>query len=131
MQNDSGIDLEKLAAHLRTKRGNRGLRVIADEIGGVSASTLSRIEQGNVPDLPTFMRVCAWLGVSPDGFVEPEMELKRKGGAISPTPLPAAIEAQLRHDGVLTTTTVDAISEMIRIAYQAAEVDRSKSKIEK
>jgi len=131
MQNDPGIDLEKLAAHLRTKRGNRGLRVIADEIGGVSASTLSRIEQGNVPDLPTFMRVCAWLGVSPDEFVEPELEFKRKSEATSQTRLPEAIEAQLRHDGVLPTTTVNAISEMIRIAYQAAGADRSKPKAEK
>ncbi len=128
MQNDSGIDLEKLAAHLRTKRGDRGLRFIAEEIGGVSASTLSRIEQGSAPDLPTFIRVCAWLRVSPEEFVEPALGLKRKTGLNSEIPLADAIEAQLRQDRLLPTTTVDAISEMIRIAYQAAEADRGKPK---
>jgi transcriptional regulator with XRE-family HTH domain len=128
MHNDSGIDLEKLAAHLRTKRGERGLRVLAEEIGGVSASTLSRIEQGGAPDLPTFIRICAWLEVSPDEFVEPTLGLKRKNGAGSNIPLPEAIEAQLRQDRVLPTTTVDAISEMIRIAYQAAGTDHGKPK---
>jgi len=126
MQSNPGIDLEKLAAHLRTKRGDRGLRAIAEEIGGVSASTLSRIEQGGAPDLPTFIRICAWLGASPDEFVEPSLELKRKSGTPPKTRLPEAIEAQLRQDGILPTTTVDAISEMIRIAYQAAATNPGK-----
>jgi transcriptional regulator with XRE-family HTH domain len=127
MQNDPGIDLEKLAAHLRTKRGGRTLRDVAQEIGGVSASTLSRIEQGSAPDLPTFIRICAWLGVSSDDFVEGQLELRRRSEADSGTSLPQAIEAQLRQDRVLTTTTVEAISEMIRIAYQAAGARRGKS----
>jgi transcriptional regulator with XRE-family HTH domain len=126
MQTDPSIDLEKLAAQLRTKRGDRGLRVIAEEIGGVSASTLSRIEQGGAPDLPTFIRVCAWLGMSPDEFVETVSGLKRNTETNSKPNLPQAIEAQLRQDRVLSTTTVDAISEMIRIAYQAAGTDRNK-----
>ncbi len=126
MQSNPGIELEKLAAHLRTKRGDRGLRAVSEEIGGVSASTLSRIEQGGAPDLPTFMRICSWLGVSPDVFVESSLGLKRKSGTASEIRLPEAIEAQLRHDGVLPTTTVNAISEMIRIAYQAAEANPGK-----
>ncbi len=129
MQNGTGIDLEKLAARLRTKRGDRGLRVVAEQIGGVSASTLSRIEQGSAPDLPTFIRVCAWLEASPDEFVSRTSGSARKQGANSGIPLPEAIEAQLRQDRVLHTTTVDAISEMIRIAYQAAEVEHGKSKL--
>ena len=128
MTNDSGIDLEKLAAHVRTKRGDRGLRAIAEEIEGVSASTLSRIEQGNLPDLPTFIRICAWLGASPDDFIESNFALKRKTEANSELRLPDAVEAQLRQDRVLPSASVDAISEMIRVAYRAAEADRSKPK---
>lgn len=128
MQNDTGIDLQKLAAHLRTKRGDRGLRTIADEIGDVSASTLSRIEQGSVPDLPTFVRICAWLGASPDDFLEATGGLKRKLATNSEIRLPDSIEAQLRQDRVLPKSTVDAISEMIRIAYRAAESDQPKGK---
>jgi len=131
MQNDHGINLQKLAAHLRTKRGDRGLRFVAEEIGSVSASTLSRIEQGSAPDLAIFMRICAWLGVSPEEFVEPALGLKRKAGRDSQTPLPEAIESQLREDRVLPTTSVDAISEMIRVAYQAAGVGRDRSASDK
>jgi transcriptional regulator with XRE-family HTH domain len=131
MQNDPGIDLDKLAAHLRTKRGDRALRGVAQEIGSVSASTLSRIEQGGAPDLPTFVRICAWLGLSADEFLEPATGFKRRSGAPSETDLPEVIEAQLRQDGVLPTTTVNAISEMIRIAYQAAGTDHPKPKARK
>ena len=126
MQSESGIDLEKLAAFLRTKRQNRGLRAVAEEIGNVSASTLSRIEQGSAPDLPTFIRICGWLGVSPDEFVDPALHLKKKAAADSDIALPEAIEAQLRQDRVLPTTTVDAISEMIRVAYRAAGAERNR-----
>jgi transcriptional regulator with XRE-family HTH domain len=126
MQSESGINLGKLAAVLRTKRRERGLRAVAEEIGNVSASTLSRIEQGSAPDLPTFIRICAWLGVSPEEFVDPALGLKKKAGADSEIPLPEAIEAQLRQDRVLPITTVDAISEMIRVAYQAAGADRGR-----
>jgi hypothetical protein len=72
------------------------------------------------------MRICAWLGASPDEFVESSLGLKRKSGAPSEIRLPEAIEAQLRQDGVLPTTTVNAISEMIRIAYQAAAANPGK-----
>jgi transcriptional regulator with XRE-family HTH domain len=126
MQNTTGIDLEKLAAHLRTKRGDRGLRFVADEIGGVSASTLSRIEQGSAPDLPTFVRICAWLGVSTEDFVEQTFAVKRGLATSSAFRLPDAVEAQLRQERVLPSATVDAISEMIRVAYRSVEVDQRK-----
>ena len=117
------IDLEKFSAHVRTKRAERGLRAVAEEIGGVSASTLSRIEQGNTPDLPTFVRICSWLGLSPEAFVQPTYGLKRKTG-VGDIRLPDAIEAQLRQERVLPDATVDAISEMIRVAYRAAEAQQ-------
>ena len=54
---------------LKDKRGNKGLRAIAQEIGGVSFATLSRIEQGKIPDVDTFVKICKWLGVSTDTFI--------------------------------------------------------------
>jgi transcriptional regulator with XRE-family HTH domain len=130
MQNSTGIDLKKLAAHLRTKRGDHPLREVAEEIGGVSASTLSRVEQENIPDLPTFIRICKWLGASPGEFVEPAFGMKRMAGPDSEIHLPDSIEAQLRHHGGLPAASVNAISEMIRLAYRAAESDRNKPKTE-
>ena len=43
---ESTLNTELLATMLKDKRGNKGLRAIAQEIGGVSFATLSRIEQG-------------------------------------------------------------------------------------
>jgi transcriptional regulator with XRE-family HTH domain len=89
----SSVDFNKFAATIRTKRGERGLRQIAEEIGQVSASTLSRIEQGNVPDLETFMRICQWLCVSADEF-----RLNATGDQADPEEI---IEAHLRADRTL------------------------------
>ena len=64
------FDSDRLAAMVIAKRDGRGLRATATEIGGVSASTLSRIEQGKIPDLDTFLRLCRWLDVSADEFMQ-------------------------------------------------------------
>lgn len=80
MPTPSQVNLAKLSATLRTKRGDKGLRAVAEEIGGVSASTLSRIEQGNVPDLDTFMKICRWLGVPPDEFGSQGQQAKFAAG---------------------------------------------------
>src|SRR5207253_9358400 len=64
------LDTQYLAALIKTKRGNRGLREIAQEIGDVSPSTLSRIENGKLPDMDTFLRICDWLHVSSEEFIK-------------------------------------------------------------
>ena len=124
----STVNLEKLAALLRTKRGDRGLRAVASEIGNVSASTLSRVEQGNVPDLETFMLLCKWLGVSPEDFMsgdKPTSGMKMKMEA--KLEVPEAIEAHLRADRTLPPATIKALSEMIRVAYLAAREGKLRS----
>ncbi|MHC5830410.1 MAG: helix-turn-helix domain-containing protein, partial [Nostoc sp.] len=50
---------------VRNKRGTRGLREASAEIGNVSPSTLSRVENGNMPDMETFIALCNWLQVQP------------------------------------------------------------------
>ena len=114
------INLKKLAAHLRTKRGTKGLREVATEIGDVSASTLSRIEQGNVPDVATFMRICRWLGVDSGAFMTETSSEKEN------IDTPHVIETHLRADRVLPSETINALSEMIRVAYKAAKEGKLK-----
>jgi transcriptional regulator with XRE-family HTH domain len=102
------------------KRDGRGLRATAAEIGGVSASTLSRIEQGKVPDLDTFLRLCRWLGVSPEEFTEgpPIKAAEDDGQRVD------VIAAHLRADRTLDRATARALERMVRLAYQAAAADR-------
>ena len=58
------MTLLRLGALLRERRGGRGIRDVAKEIG-VSPATLTRIEAGRLPDLLTFRKICAWLKINP------------------------------------------------------------------
>ena len=58
------VTLQNLGTVVREKRGSRGLRAVASEIG-TSAPTLSRIESGKMPDLQTFGKLCRWLELDP------------------------------------------------------------------
>lgn len=58
------VTLRNLGTIVRERRGARGLREVASEIG-TSAPTLSRIESGKMPDLQTFGKLCRWLGLDP------------------------------------------------------------------
>ncbi len=114
------IDIHKLAALVRTKRGKRGLRETAQEIGGISISTLSRVEQGKIPDIGTFLRICRWLGVSPEQLVSDAVHVDPQEPAPTVS-TPEMIVAHLRADRTLDPHTAEALSTMIRLAYEAAD----------
>jgi transcriptional regulator with XRE-family HTH domain len=59
------IDLNSLGHKVKTKRGSCGIRETAKAIG-ISPATLSRIENGKLPDLKNFALICKWLIVSTD-----------------------------------------------------------------
>lgn len=54
-----------LSTALRTKRGMRSLREIAKETG-ISMATLSRLERGEMPSVPTYHRILAWIEPKPE-----------------------------------------------------------------
>lgn len=56
--------LSSLGTLLRDRREDKGLREVANEIG-VSSATLSRVENGKLPDLGTFAKLCRWLQLDP------------------------------------------------------------------
>jgi len=111
------VQLEKLSAMIKDRRGDKPLRSIADEIK-VSAPTLSRVEKGNIPDLDTFMKLCDWLEVSPDEFRGNATLLEQTETAFSPAD---RICATLRADRTLPRETADALTIVIRSAYTAAK----------
>jgi len=117
------IDIEKLAQLVKSKRGSRNLREIATEIKNevgeeVSISTLSRIEQGKIPDLSTYMKICEWLNVSPNEFSLND-EKKEKSHK-------EEIFFHLRADQSLSPEISEALSKMIEIAYNNSETLRKK-----
>jgi len=119
------VNIRDFAAMVKAKRAGRGMRAVAQEIGGVSASTLSRIEQGRVPDLDTFIRICRWLEVPPNRFVpgQPVLGSGQKDESSPPEQLDTAdiITAHLRADRTLAPETATALATMIRLAYDAAK----------
>ena len=106
-----------LAEMIKSKRGNRGLRETATEIGGISAPTLSRIENGNLPDIDTYFRICKWLDVPTDYF---SMNANKKT-KIGSTDTKKEVIAHLRADKTLPQSTAEALIEMINLAYAKIE----------
>lgn len=62
--------MSQLGRLVRQHRGKQSLRQAALD-AGVSFSTLTRVEAGAQPDLASFTRLCAWLGVPPSQFFTP------------------------------------------------------------
>ena len=109
------LDTELLAALSRSKRGSRGLREIAKEIGDVSPSTLSRVENGKMPDMETFLLLCDWLKVPPAALI------KNKEGSqtsVSDLDTPEVLAIQLRADKNLDPATANALAALVKAAYR-------------
>ena len=122
MGNKTGINTAELGGAVRRRREQQGLslRDVAEETG-VSASTLSRIENGTgKPDADNIARLAGWL----------DMPIERvmhggHGSASDPKPVvyyphestPEIVEAHLRADRHLSPETARALSELFRVAY--------------
>jgi transcriptional regulator with XRE-family HTH domain len=113
----STLNSELLASMLKSKRGKKGLRDTATEIGEISSATLSRVEQGNLPDVETFIRLCKWLGVSTDTFITGEKieqtELSEKDKLVY----------QLRSSQELDAATISAMITMVDMAFTKSKRD--------
>ena len=104
------LNTELLAGMLKSKRADKGLRAVALEISNVSAATLSRIEQGKIPDVDTFIRICKWLNVTTDTFIVSDVKLK-------PISTKEQVVAHLRAERELSKETVNMLIQMIDLAY--------------
>ncbi len=61
------------AKAIRSHRGADTLRTVSAKIG-VSAATLSRVENGNACDIASFEKLCAWMRRDPREFLGREKE---------------------------------------------------------
>ena len=123
MVKKTGVNTEELGSAVRRRREqqNLSLRDVADQTG-VSASTLSRIENGTgKPDADNIARLASWL----DMPIERVMHHGHRN-ASDPKPVvyyphestPEIVEAHLRADRQLTPETAKALSELFRVAYK-------------
>lgn len=109
------LDIESLSTLIRSKRGSKGLREAAKEIGNVSTSTLSRVENGKMPDMETFLALCTWLEVPPANLIKSDQDTAEP--EVKPLNASEALAIQLRADKNLDPATANALAELVKAAY--------------
>lgn len=99
-----------LAKKIDAKRAGRGIRETAKEIG-VSPATLSRVQNGNVPDLDTFRKICTWLKEDPGAIL----------GIAAAKPAALEVRVHFRKERAVDPKTAKALAEMILHAQKAMQ----------
>ncbi len=120
-KNNSFVNTVELGRAIKRRREELGLslRDVAD-VTDVSASTLSRIENGTgKPDADNIARLTGWLDMPIDRVMN-----SQSASAVEPViyypheATPEIVEAHLRADKKLSPETAKALSELFRVAYK-------------
>ena len=104
------MTLESLGRLIIKKRGDQGVRAAAKEIG-ISPSTLSRVENGHLPDLENFRKICAWLEIDSASVVDTQATGARTDVA----------RVHFKKDGAIRRETAGALAELILAAQRALD----------
>jgi transcriptional regulator with XRE-family HTH domain len=110
------LSLSNLGAMVRKKRGEAKLRDTAKVIG-ISPATLMRVENGRIPDVATFGKICLWLKVNPGDF----FGYKQEGAGSQTSSPPLSISAHFKADRTPKQETVNALANMLLIAIQSQQ----------
>jgi transcriptional regulator with XRE-family HTH domain len=106
--------LESLGAIVREKRGKKKLRETAREIG-IGPATLMRVENGRIPDIETFRKICVWLETDPNSF----LGFKNPASTVPSEPAISSISSHFRADQTPEPATVSALAKMVLYALKA------------
>ncbi len=110
-----GVNIDQLGKLIVAKREHEmlGVRAAAKAIG-TSPASLSRIENGQVPDLETFAAICQWLEIDPNEFLGMKVSEKNEPPAM----------VHLRKDKTTRLETAQALGALI-LSVQDAIRDRN------
>lgn len=106
--------LQSLGRLVARKRGKVGIRATAREIG-VSPATLSRVENGQLPDLENFTKFCQWLEIDPASILG-----FSTGGHRPPT-----VAVHFRSRQTMSVETAAALQDLILAAQRMLSVEQS------
>jgi len=106
------LPIAELGRLIAAKRGGRGIRAAAADVG-ISQATLSRVENGHMPDLATFAKICKWLDRDPREFLGLEM-------VETAAPAQKAV-VHFRKKKTVTVETAAALGELILAAQRAVQ----------
>lgn len=110
--------LSTLGALVRKKRGERKLRETARDIS-IGPATLMRVENGRIPDIETFGKLCNWLGIDPGTFLGFEPEQSTHSTQVASRDTPISLSAHFRADQTPEPATVSALAKMILLAVRS------------
>jgi transcriptional regulator with XRE-family HTH domain len=116
----SRLDVAALYVTLDSERRQRALswRQVAHE-AGVGPSTLSRMAQGNRPDVDSFVALVQWLGLPAEQFMrDPQSSGEQPH---QPTVPAQAVASLLRADKDLDPESAAAIDDILQAAMRLAE----------
>ncbi len=122
-RNENYVKTLELGQAIKRRREELGLslRDVAD-VTGVSASTLSRIENGTgKPDADNIARLTGWLDMPMDRIMNKQSSSSNEVEPVIYYPheaTPEIVEAHLRADKNLSPETANALSELFRVAYK-------------
>ena len=122
-KNDNYVKTLELGQAIKRRREELGksLRDVAD-VTGVSASTLSRIENGTgKPDADNIARLTGWLDMPMDRIMNKQSSSANEVEPVIYYPheaTPEIVEAHLRADKNLSPESANALSELFRVAYK-------------
>jgi transcriptional regulator with XRE-family HTH domain len=103
------VRIARLAKRIQVRRAGKGIRAAAQEVG-VSPATLSRVENGKVPDLETFSKICIWLGEDPAIYL---------GARTQARTVPPTARVHFKKGAAIRKDSAKALGEMILAAQQA------------
>ncbi|MFC3674064.1 helix-turn-helix domain-containing protein [Ferrovibrio xuzhouensis] len=108
------LSISDLGRLIQAKRGSRGVRAAAAE-ADVSSATLSRVENGHMPDLATFAKLCKWLEVDPREFLGLPTEAPSQPNAV----------VHFRKTKTVSQETAQSLAELILSAQRALKARSS------
>lgn len=106
------LPIAELGRLIAAKRGARGIRAAAADVG-ISQATLSRVENGHMPDLATFAKICKWLERDPREFLGIEV-------TDAAAPAQKAV-VHFRKKKTVRVETATALGELILAAQRAVQ----------
>lgn len=110
------LDVASLVAALNAQREARGIswRKLATE-AGVNPSSLTRMQQGKLPDVNTFTALTHWLRMPAEEFMTGSTE-----GRAKPHPL-AVASTLLRGKREMTPEALKALDELVQAAFKLSK----------
>lgn len=114
---ENQIDLEAFVAAIDAQRKAKGFswRQIATE-AGISPSTLTRMQQGKLPDVNTFGALVQWLHIPAERFMVPGSTTRRT--AADPMAIASTL---LRGKREVSPKAAKAIEDLVQAAFRVAQ----------